>query len=93
MGCLAHVNAETVIEKNKMAKYFIKHGLVHFISSDCHAMSWRPPNLESGFETLRDFVGKDYDEILNENAKRIFKGKSVDTYDLKKPVNLMGIWI
>ena len=96
MGCLAHINAETLIKRTKlstMVNYMIRHGLVHFITSDCHSMHRRPPNLEQGCTALHAALGEKYEERFIENAGRIYAGISIDTEYIKKPVNLFGMWV
>ena len=96
MGCLAHINADTLTSKTKLSgrvRYLIKKGLVQFICTDCHTMKWRAPDLASGFEALEKDYGEEYAELFSENAERIFDGRPVDLDDIKKPVKLFGRWI
>ena len=96
MGCLAHVNAEALIKKTKatgMVNYLIRHGLVHFMTSDCHSLRRRPPNLKKGFEVLGSTLGEKYANSFIENADMIYSGGSLDLDYVKKPVKLMGLWI
>ncbi len=41
----------------------------HFIGSDCHNMSDRPPNIGKAYEIIRKKLGEDFSEGFNEYAK------------------------
>ena len=96
MGCLAQINSEALLEKNKltsMVLYFVRHGLVHFICSDCHSAHRRPPDLDKGFEAVEKQLGEKYAERFLENAEALFNGRVIDPDYIKKPVNVMGMWL
>lgn len=96
MGCLAHINAEALINKSKatpMLRYFIRCGLVHTMCTDCHSRNRRPPNLDAGMRELRALVGREFEEEFTDAADAIFHGRRVDTDRLRKPKNLFGIWV
>ena len=96
LGCLAHINAEALMQKSKhtsMVYYFVKHGLVHFMCSDCHSIKRRPPDLEAGFKEMDNSLGKKYSELFMENAETIFNGDFFDPDYVKKPRNLFGFWM
>lgn len=95
-GCLAHINAETLIRyssKNSMPMKYIKWGLVHFLCSDCHSIHRRPPNLEQGYAIVKEKLGSQYYEKLTNNAECVFNGKRIDLSEIKKPKNFFGSWI
>lgn len=95
-GCLAHINAETLISnssKSSMPMKYIKWGLVHFLCTDCHSIEKRPPNLEQGYTMLRKKLGRDYYDALTENAEDVFHGDSIDLSEIIKPKKFLGSWI
>lgn len=95
-GCLAHINADTVIKKGKSSKIalkYIKWQLIHFISSDCHSLEHRPPNLKKAYDLLEKQFGESYVSWLVKNSKNIFNGKYVDLPILKKPKKVLGFWV
>lgn len=60
-GALFQINTSSILGEfgrgcKRRAKMFIKNGFADFVSSDCHNMSKRPPNLKS---TL-DYIEKKY---------------------------------
>ncbi|MEE1056440.1 MAG: CpsB/CapC family capsule biosynthesis tyrosine phosphatase [Acutalibacteraceae bacterium] len=96
MGCLTHINAETVIQKNNLHKIVMKYfkwQLVHFVCSDCHSINRRPPNLKEAYQILQNSVGKQYTDWLIKNSENVFYGNDVDLSVVKKPKNFLGMWI
>ena len=95
-GCLAHINAETLISsssKSSMPMKYIKWGFVHFLCTDCHSIDRRPPNLEQGYDILKKKMGSECVDMMLENAQYIFKGQPIDLPDIKKPKSFLGNWI
>lgn len=98
LGCLAHINAEALIQKTKatsMICYFVRHGLVHFMCSDCHSRHRRPPNLKQGFEEMRSLLGDKYADRFLSNANDVFNAQTInpEINNLKKTKNMFGVWI
>lgn len=96
MGCLTHINAETIIKKNNLHKIVMKYfkwQLIHFICSDCHSVKNRPPNLKEAYKILEDSVGKQYTDWLIKNSMDVFNGREVDLSVVKKPKKVLGVWI
>lgn len=96
MGCLTHINAETIIQKSnlhKMVMKYFKWQLIHFICSDCHSINRRPPNLKEAYQILQNSVGKQYTDWLMKNSENVFYGNDVDLSVVKKPKNFFGMWI
>lgn len=96
IGCLSQINAEVFIEKNKrvnILKKMIKLGLVHFISSDCHSIEKRPPNLKQGYSEIQKKVGVKYLEMFDENSKLLFDNKIVESQNIREPINILGVWV
>ena len=71
----------------------IKLGLVHFISSDCHSIEKRPPNLKQGYSEIQKKVGVKYLEMFDENSKLLFDNKIVESQNIRKPINILGVWV
>lgn len=96
-GCLAHINAETLIKdssKSSMPMKYIKWGLVHFLCTDCHSMEKRPPKLEEAYSILEKKLGQDYCDDMLENAACVFNGEPLDLTDnIRKPKKFLGSWI
>lgn len=96
MGCLTHINAETIIKKNNLYKVVMKYfkwQLIHLICSDCHSASRRPPNLKEAYQILQNSVGNQYTDWIIKNSQNVFDGKYVDLSVAKKPKKVLGIWI
>lgn len=96
MGCLTHINAETIIQKNNLYKIVMKYfkwQLIHLICSDCHSVNRRPPNLKEAYKILQNSVGEQYTDWLIKNSQDVFYGRDVDLSVVKKPKKVLGIWI
>lgn len=94
-GCLAQVNAFSIINDSGYAKLickFIKWGLVHFISSDCHSVGKRCPNTASAYQYIEEKLGIEYSNWIKENSDKIFNGKYVNLPVIYKPKKFFGIW-
>lgn len=95
-GCFAQANAYTINRNDKFTKMiyrYIKWGLVHFISSDCHSTVRRPPNTLEAFSTLDKNLSEEYVSWLRNNSNKVFNGKYVDLPVLTKPKKILGLWI
>lgn len=96
LGCLAQINAEAVLKKTKltpMINYFIRHGLVHTMCTDCHSPHRRPANLRDGLKELERMLGENYSELFMSNAEKIFNGRPVDIGYIKKPRKILSLWL
>jgi protein-tyrosine phosphatase len=69
-GVLMQVNASffTGFTKRKALK-LLRDGGIHFIGSDCHNMSTRPPRLGATFELIRSKFGNDFLDQIDEYGK------------------------
>ncbi len=78
LGGLIQVNARSVIGKDnrkskKLAKQFLKAGLVDFVASDVHY--FRDNALKESYQHVLKKYGQALaDEIFNDNAQKILKG-------------------
>lgn len=67
-GILAQVNASffaSVFTKRKAMKMLNK-GNVHFVGSDCHNTTSRPPKMKGAFKAIKGKLGRDFVEQMNE---------------------------
>lgn len=92
-GCLAQINAGTIIKHpSSLFMNYIKWEMVHVISTDCHSMKKRPPNIQEAFSIIEKKLGANYKEWLIKNSSDIFKGKYIDMPVIKKPRKILGKW-
>lgn len=76
MGCLLQINAGSLIgrsNRRRVLKY-LKRGLIDVMSSDCHNMNDRKPNLAEGYRILEGSFNKSLIDQLKENAENMVKG-------------------
>lgn len=95
-GCLAQINCGALIkdsEKSSVAMKYLKWELAQLISSDCHNIQKRKPNLKNAIEVVEGKLGRQYAEWLIKNGKDVFDGRYVDIPVMKKPKKVFGIWI
>jgi len=71
-GILMQVNASAIVDRRSKRKTLslIKKNLVHFIGSDCHDLSHRPPELKEAFEIIEKKFGSEYVNAMTEFGKR-----------------------
>lgn len=67
-GILMQVNASffTSFVSKRRALALLKKGNIHFVGSDCHNMTSRPPQIGRAFECIRKTFGDDYLCQMNE---------------------------
>ncbi len=95
-GCLAHINAETLLNngvRKKTAMKYLKWDLVHFLCSDSHSCEHRIPNIKEGYDVLRKEFGEEYVQWLISNSEKVFDGKEIDLSVVKKPKKFLNFWI
>ena len=61
-GARMQVNASFLdrLTSRKKATKLLNAGVIHFIGSDCHNMTTRPPKINSAYELIRKKFGEDY---------------------------------
>ncbi len=91
-GCIAQINSGAVLDNDKMAIKYIKWGMAQLISSDCHNMKRRSPNLRECYNFIRKKFGEEYTDWFDKNARDVFSGRYVDMTMPKKPKKVMGMW-
>ncbi len=77
MGCLTQVNIESFanaprLTRKKLFKY-LNSGRIHLIGSDCHNLTSRPPEYETGAKKIIKKCGEDTFNKLIENANSLFE--------------------
>ncbi len=95
-GCLAHINAETLLKnsvRRKTAMKYLKWDLVHFLCSDSHSNEHRTPNIKEGYEVIRKEFGEEYVQWLISNSEKVFDGRDIDLSVVKKPKKFLNFWI
>lgn len=95
-GCLAQINGGALIkdsEKSAVAIKYLKWELAQLISSDCHNMQKRQPNLKKALAAVENKLGRQYAEWLIKNGEDVFGGRYVDIPVVKKPRKILGRWI
>lgn len=95
-GCLAQINAGTLIKKGNMTgivEKYLKWELVHLVCSDCHSIEHRPPNIKKAFDILEKKLGDQYVSWIESNCNNVFTGKYVDLPVTKKPRKFLGFWV
>ena len=76
MGCMIQVNTYSFAEaKNSSmgmrAEELLNNKQIHFLGSDAHNITWRPPMIKSGLEYIREHTDRDYYEtICYKNAQK-----------------------
>ena len=67
-GILIQANAAffTSLASRRKALSLLKEGNIHFIGSDCHNMTSRPPQIGRAFDLIRKKLGEDYLSQMNE---------------------------
>lgn len=74
-GILMQVNASLFkgyFSKKSAFKLFDK-GLIHFIGSDCHNLSDRPPNIEIAYNAIEKKLGREFRMNFEHFSKSLFK--------------------
>ena len=77
MGCLAQVNINSFVDsprhiRKKLFK-FLEAGRIHLIGSDCHNLTSRKPDFESGIHEIEKKCGFDIINRLQNNANMLIK--------------------
>lgn len=67
-GILMQVNASyfTTLTSKRKAISLLKEGKIHFVGSDCHNTTSRPPQIGKAFEIIQKKLGDDYIGQMNE---------------------------
>ncbi|MEG0485695.1 MAG: CpsB/CapC family capsule biosynthesis tyrosine phosphatase, partial [Oscillospiraceae bacterium] len=77
-GALAQANASTIIKHNaKQVLTYLKHNMVHVLSSDTHSIAKRPPLLGAAIAVVRKKMGDTCADTLMDAAAHIFNGDEI----------------
>ncbi len=73
-GILMQVNSSffTSIVTKRKAISLLREGKIHFIGSDCHNVTTRPPQIGKAFERISKKLGDDYLGQMNEYGYSMF---------------------
>ncbi len=67
-GILMQSNASffTSLATKRKALALLKEGRIHFIGSDCHNLTSRPPQIGKAYEIIRNKLGEEFIQQMNE---------------------------
>ena len=67
-GILMQTNASffTTLSTKRKAMAFLKGDYIHFLGSDCHNLTSRPPQIGKAFEVIQKKLGVDYIGLMTE---------------------------
>ena len=78
MGCLTQVNISSFVDSHRSVKKklikLLNTGHIHLIGSDCHNLSSRAPEYESGIKEIVKKSGQDAVDVLIKNANILTSG-------------------
>lgn len=77
MGCIAQVNISSFVDssrslRKKLFKY-LESGRIHLIGTDCHNLSSRKPDFETGVNAIIKKCGAEAVDLLERNANILAK--------------------
>lgn len=77
MGCIAQVNISSFVDssrslRKKLFKY-LENGRIHLIGTDCHNLSSRKPDFETGVNAIIKKCGEEAVDVLERNANILAK--------------------
>lgn len=77
MGCIAQVNISSFVDssrslRKKLFKY-LESGRIHLIGTDCHNLSYRKPDFETGVNAIIKKCGAEAVDVLERNANILAK--------------------
>ena len=91
-GCLAQINASGLLREGRTARWLHKlmeWNLVHLLSSDCHSIEKRPPNLKDGYAQLPTKVAR----RMRRNGIEVYLGNEFVPPEPTKPQYRFGRWV
>ena len=76
MGCVIQINTTSIMNKKSrhQAIYYMKHGYIDVLGSDCHNMKNRPPVIIAAFDIIEKKLGLKYCAELKHNSECIVSG-------------------
>lgn len=79
IGALMQMNGRSLLgrcwdKRVRMCRKLIRNGFVHFLGSDCHNETERPPKMKDVYDTIAGFCGEKLaGELAGENAAHILE--------------------
>jgi protein-tyrosine phosphatase len=90
MGCLVQITAQSLLgrfgrQARESAWNMMRRSLVHFVASDAHDTTDRPPRLDTAFEAISKRIGQPHAEHLCiRNPQAVIRGEAI-AVDIPKP--------
>ncbi|MQL52243.1 phosphotransferase [Desulfofundulus thermobenzoicus] len=86
-GVLAQVTAGSLTgmfgrEAAGKAFYFLERGLAHFVASDAHSSTGRPPVISPALKEVECRLGDEAARWLAENSRRVLEGRGIAVEDV-----------
>lgn len=96
-GCLIQVNCDSLTDGGKfsLASALLKHGNVHFLGTDAHNVSSRPPKYSAAAEKIAALYGTGILERLKNNAINALSDAfvTVEDYTEVKKISLFKFYV
>ena len=73
----ANINFLGSFLRKSNAINLMRNGIIHFVGSDCHNLTSRPPCLASSMEKIRARLGEDYVKHYMSNADKMLRNESL----------------
>ncbi|MGT2799443.1 capsular polysaccharide biosynthesis protein Cps4B [Streptococcus marmotae] len=88
MGCYMQINSSSVLKPKllgdkykfmkKRARFFLEHGLVHFVASDMHSVEYRTTYMAEAYERISAKYGASYaKKLFKENQQLLLKDQLI----------------
>ena len=74
-GILMQTNASffTALSTKRKAMTLLREGHIHFLGSDCHNLTSRPPQIGKAFEVIQKKLGVEYIQLMNEYGQSVLR--------------------
>ena len=74
-GILMQTNASffTALSTKRKAMTLLREGHIHFLGSDCHNLTSRPPRIGKAFEVIQKKLGVEYIQLMNEYGQSVLR--------------------
>ncbi len=87
-GYYMQINVNSLKENHpnhKIVKKLLDNNLVHFVASDSHNLSNRPPLLDKGYQFVEKHYGKDYaNDLFYNNPLSVINNEQIKIRDFQK---------
>ncbi len=84
-GCLMQVTADSFVgefgsEPEQLGRHIVENGWCHFLATDAHGSSKRPPRLRRAFDLAEQLVGRPLAQAMCcDNPRAVAEGRHVDS--------------